>query len=59
MAEKTFRDNLQGVIESNEFGCARIEAFRVLFEKESLIFNTMNLLEETYNIMIGKIWIPT
>jgi len=59
MAEKNFRENLSTAIETNEFGCARVEAFRILFEKEALIFNTMNLLEETYNIMIGKIWIPT
>jgi hypothetical protein len=57
MGEKSLKESLENAVETKDFGCARFEAFRVLFEKESLIFNTMNLLEETYNIMVGKIWV--
>ncbi len=57
MALKSLKENLDSTIEVKDFGCARFEAFRVLFEKELIIFNTMNLLEETYNIMVAKIWV--
>jgi len=33
MAEKNLKENLDSAIETKEFGCARFEAFRVLFEK--------------------------
>lgn len=33
MAEKSLRENLDSTVETKEFGCARFEAFRVLFEK--------------------------
>jgi hypothetical protein len=33
MAEKSLQESLESAVETKDFGCARFEAFRVLFEK--------------------------
>ena len=58
MTEKQMKEDIYHCVEVGEFGCARYDAFRIILEKELLIFTTMNLLESTHNIMIAKIWVP-
>ena len=41
------------------FECSNFDAYKILLEREAIIFNTLNLMEETTNIMIGQIWVPT
>ena len=41
------------------FECANFDAFKVILERECIIFNTLNLMEESGSILIGKIWVPT
>lgn len=45
-------------VEVGQFGCGKFDGYKIILEKESMIFRTMNLLESTHNIMIAKIWIP-
>lgn len=59
MTEKQLKEDIAHCVEIGDFGCARYDAFRIILEKEYLIFSTMNLLESTHNIMIAKIWVPT
>ena len=58
MTEKQLKEDIAHCVEIGEFGCARYDAFRIILEKQLLIFETMNLLESTHNIMVAKIWVP-
>ena len=59
MAEKNYREDLQMVVANGEFECSTFDAYLILLERESIIFHTMNLMEESGNILLGGIWVPT
>lgn len=44
-------------ISDHEYGYSKFESFRILLEREAMIFETLNLLEEKFNTVIAKIWI--
>ena len=59
MAQKNYKEQLNTAIGMGMFECSNFDAFRMILEREIIIFNTLNLMEETNNIMIGQIWVPT
>lgn len=58
MTEKKLKEDLKHAIEVSEYGFSRFESYRIILVKESIIFHTLNKLEERYNSMIAKIWVP-
>jgi V-type H+-transporting ATPase subunit a len=57
MTEKKLKEDLTHSISDSDFGYSKFEAYRILLERESLIFHTMNFLEERFNSLIAKVWI--
>ena len=41
------------------FFCPNFDAYKIILEREIIIFNTLNLMEESGSILIGQIWVPT
>lgn len=58
LTEKKLKADLAHAVETSEFGYSRFESYRVIIQRESIIFHTLNLFEERYNSMIAKIWVP-
>lgn len=58
------KQDLNLVVSTEEYRCARYEAYRVLIEKESIIYSTLNFLkvvqfdDKPGSTMIAKVWIP-
>ena len=59
MAEKNYREELQNAVGMDIFECSSFDSYRIVLERELIIFNTLNLMEEVNNIMVGQIWVPT
>ena len=57
MTEKKLREDLEHSVSLSDYGYSKFESYRILIERESLVFHTMNFLEERYNSMIAKVWI--
>ena len=45
MGEKNYREDLRSVVTTGELECARFDAYRIIAEREAIIFSTMNLME--------------
>ena len=41
-----------------DYGFCKLESYRIILEKEILIFDTLNKLQTQYQSAIAKIWIP-
>jgi V-type H+-transporting ATPase subunit a len=64
MTEKKLRTDLELIVSVEEYNCARFEAYRILIQKEFLIYSTLNLLkvveyeDKPGSTMIAKVWVP-
>lgn len=46
------------MIKTADFDVSLFDAYKIILEKEAMIFHNLNLLEEVNNIMIGSLWVP-
>ena len=64
MTEKKLQQDLEFAISISEYGYSKYECFRIVLEKESLIYHTLNMLSVDHyggkpgSTMIAKIWVP-
>lgn len=64
MTEKKLHQDLEFVVSLSECGCSKYEYFRIILQRESLIYHTLNMLSVDHykgkpgSTMIAKIWVP-
>jgi vacuolar-type H+-ATPase subunit I/STV1 len=64
MTEKKLRSDLEVAVSTHDYHCSKYEAYKILIEKESLLYSTLNLLkvveyeDKPGSTMIAKVWVP-
>lgn len=59
MSEKDHHEFMKDIVANGDFECSTFDAYRIILEREAMVFSTLNLMEENGNIMSGGIWVPT
>jgi V-type H+-transporting ATPase subunit a len=52
-------EDLNSVVKPAEFEVSLFDAYQIILERESMIFRTLNMMEEINNILVASIWIPS
>ena len=64
MTEKKLKTDLEVAVSTNDYQCSKYEAYKILIEKESILYTTLNMLKvveyenKPGSTMVAKVWVP-
>ena len=64
MTDKKLKQDLEQAVSVSDYGYSKYETYRILMEREALIYQTLNMLSADHyggksgSTMIAKVWIP-
>ena len=59
MNENKLIEDLENAVSISDYGYCKLESYRIILEKEAMLFHTLNKLQSHFGSVLAKIWIPS